>query len=320
MNSEHLKDLLIETRDAIKQSLDGSESRKEIIDRYKRIHEQYSLAVEGETTKNDAGIIRGILLYCNSENFSKLTALHSFDDGSFRLIDHYGDKNLLDGLQDLLEREIDHNYPEDLYEVKISEKENLLYMLYCSIRKTENRTVLLSSISSSHYFEKRKFIFASEIIGNLFSLNTLFSRSPAFDFFSDMLNEIDTTIREWNNGETEILGYYYIFKSIEDIFKNSSFSTYSELNSVIINMLKNHHGSESKIYILSLTRFLVLEPNSADHDENSNIRGKVNIVYNELPLPYENIILDFSEYTSIQNIWEKISLFTSYVIDGDFSL
>ncbi len=319
MNSDQLKELLLETRDALKKNLDGSESREETAERYKRIHEKFTAVSESVVPHDDASIIKGLLLCNNSDNFAKLTALHSFDNGSFTLVDHSGDSKLLGGLQEILKKEIDLKSGKDYFEVKITEKENLLYMLYCSVEKIEDRTVLLSTISSSHYFEKSMFIHASGIIGKLFSLNSKFNPLPAIDFFSDMLDEIDKTIREMIDSGTGLLGHYYICKSIEDIFKDSSFSTYSDLTGVIINLLKNHHGNESKIFILSLTRFFVLETFTKDHEETNYLKGKVNIIFNELPLPYEFIILDLSDYTSIQNLWEKMSLFTRYVMQGDVS-
>jgi hypothetical protein len=319
MNGEQLRELLRETKDAIKKSLDGSESREETIGRYKRIHEKYTIAARSIAANKDASIIRGILLNNNSENFAKLTALYSSEGGDFTLFDHSGDKNLLDGLKDILKKEIDLESGKEYYEVKISEKENLLYMLYCSLQKNGKQTVLLSSISSSHYFEKNRFLYLSGIIGKLFSLNSLLNRSSAIDVFSDMLDGIDRTIRESIDSGTEMLGHFYIFKSIEDIFKNSSFSTYSNITDVIINQLKSHHGDESKIFILSLKKFLVLETIRKDHEESNNLKGKVNIIYNELPLPYETVILDLSDYTSIQDMWGKMTLFAKHVLDGDIS-
>jgi uncharacterized protein YcgL (UPF0745 family) len=90
------------------------------------------------------------------------------------------------------------------------------------------------------------------------------------------------------------------------------------LNTIIIKKLKNHYGKEAKIFILSLTKFLVLVSNSKSNVEK-NLKRKVTIIYHDLPLPYEHIILDFSEYRSIQKIWEHMSLFAGYVTDGDIT-
>lgn len=320
MNREQLKELLLETRDTIKKNLEGSDTREETIDKYTRIRQKYTIATENIVVNENAAILRSILYYNNSENFAKITALHSCYDGAFNLVEYYGDKNLLDGLHDILKEIIDPESGKDYYEVKLTEKDNLLYMFYCSVQRDGNRIIILSSISSSLYFEKNTFINISGIIGKLFGLSSLLNQSSAVDFFSEMLDKIDRSIREQTDSGAEILGYYYIFNSIEEIFKNASLSTFSDLTNIIVNLLKNHYGNDSKIFILSLTEFLVLESAMEDHQERSNLKKKLNFIYNELPLPYESIIIDFSDYTSIRNIWEKMSLFSRYIINGDISL
>ncbi len=319
MKKEEFKNLLLETRETIKKSLDGSESRDETIENYKRIYKNFSDAAGRVVRSDNARIIRGILLFHNSENFSKLTALHFSDGKTLTLIDHCGDKNLLEGMQDLLKKEIGLKSERDYYEVKISEKDNLTYMLYCSVWRTGESAVIFSSISSSQYFKKSSFLHLSGMIGKLLSINSHLNRTSSLDFFSDMLNEIDRTIRGMIVSETGLEGYYYVFKSIEDIFKNSSLSTYSDLSGTIIDQLMYHHGNESKVFLLSLTRFLVLEKVRKEHEGSRKSKGKVNIVYSDLPLPYETFKLDLDEYTSIYTLWEKISLFTKSVSHGDLS-
>ncbi len=319
MENEELKKLLLETRDTIKKSLDGSENRKETIESYKRIFENFTDTTDRIVRSDDSRFIRGILLFHNSENFSKLTALHFSDAKTLTLIDHSGDKNLLEGLQDILKREIDLKSERDYYEIKISEKNNLTYMLYCTVWRTGESVVIFSSISSSQYFKKSSFLHLSGMIKNIFSINSYLNRTSPLDFFSDMLAEIDRTIRGMIDSGAGIEGYYYVFKSIEDIFKNSSLSTYSDLSGKIIDQLLSHHVNESKIFLLSVTRFLVLEKVRGKPEESSKSKGKVNIVYKGLPLPYEAFALDLDNYTNIYTLWEKISLFTSYISHGDIS-
>lgn len=310
------KELLFSIRDTIQDFISGRLTVDEAREEYRKLQARYSEISLEHTSPGVNGFIRGLLYYHNVHNFSKITALYLASQDGIRELCHYGDSSLRGVLEEYIAEHIDQG-KEGVQKTTLDGGTGLPQCIAIQSVKygdpAGNRLITVA-VSSSQYFTDEHFIFFSRFISRIFTRNLQTRTRVSVDYFDTLSKKII----EYIVSNPSSIAYIYIFHSIKEIFQNAAISKYTDISFTIQNSLKKNFRIDSKIFVLSLTQYLILTPGDDDEVQGkSQLSARLNFYYNDLLIPYETIRIETGNFPSIYKLWDQIFLIHNYITTGD---
>ncbi len=319
MNNNNIKSLLISIRETIKKGIDGEFSVIEIRNEYIKLYTIYDNIIKLQNINPVGSFLKGIFYNHNIKNFSKITALYISKNDTADQICYFGDVQLGNIINKFINEKKSAGVLPFLKPEKIiiDDNNNLTYLLYLqTIECADDVQLISATITSSHFFNEEQFLFLNKVICLIYKKMLHISSGGFIDFF----DIISKKIIEYINTEGTTSVQLFVFQSLKEIFQDSAISVYNDISRNIHNTLKKYFSRNSKIFVLSLTQYIVLSQEEVSHENVKKKNSKINFTYNELLIPYETILIETKDFQSIYKFWDEVFIINNYISAGDIRL
>ncbi len=316
MNNE-VKDLI----SSLKVSLQGFTMGEIPVDdarkQYKALLARYNDIRSGIDADRGEKILKGICHHHNVENFSIFSGLYKITSSQIIPVFYCGEEYFNKRLCSV-HNEILKSIETDTVSIISSESiKGLPHDIYTyPLFDSGTSLTVFISISSSQYFNERKFINAGSFLGDLAGKIYSGIKPLYLNYYTDIKHRIEHYARAAIDSGSHLDTHLFVCNMLEKIFIHMGMKSLLEISGYILQKLHENYGPESEVHALSLGEYLVLV--KSRHDAASAAEKKrVEFSYKSITIPYQTLSLRIDSPEILSEFWQGVFSFTHYMRTGD---
>ncbi|PKL40864.1 MAG: hypothetical protein CVV44_04455 [Spirochaetae bacterium HGW-Spirochaetae-1] len=309
MNTENQSNsLLIRIKDAIKSFVDNDISVSQAKSAYRSLMEEYAGFEKTPASEDKGSYIKGIFYHHTVNNFAKLTALFEKIDGKWSPVIFTGNDNLIPVAETILESGRNLIKNDTVTSLPISGDDRLSYILLARYLHPVEKSRIIATISSSSYFSSSAFEYFCDMIRSVLVRSLKFPRNVSLDLYAGIGSELKNIIASFLESDMKVTAHIYRFESFTDTFAHMGIKTIADVSEEIYHTLYHYHNLDSVIYILSLSKYIVIVPHDSSLESaDSPVKSKIHFIYDGILLKFRTMAVEIKNSSDIYTIWQNLS-------------
>jgi hypothetical protein len=184
-----------------------------------------------------------------------------------------------------------------------------LYLVYFTVKENE---FLLSTISSSPYYDDKKFIFVKTLLKQIFQAGKSYANPLYIDFIQENSNKLAGYFKNTDTAIQKSV-YVYIFHNLELIFGHLGLYRIKEVTDFIIQRLLKEHEPGTEIIQFSFTTYICISPNK---DDNSTPQKKIDFLFDGITIPFKQKVIQLEPDINLFSFMDEIYTFENNTISA----
>ena len=256
------KDTLLPLLDSIKKTINDvindDMSKLDATGKYEVYLKQFKKLKKELKPGDRKDVLGGMLYNHNIYNFSKLTAIYSYNKNKLNYINSYGLKKYITKINNILNKNIKDVETNRIYSYILNQDGTTINHLYIYRLNFEGITLLIATVSSSYYFNKKMFIHLNNFIRKNIEIDINYKKPFILDYAGIISNKLYHLMMQDESTTFSVVIYDFIELSS---FEHMSIQTLKNVSNYITMTLNEAYGEDTEILPLAIDKYIAIIDN-----------------------------------------------------------